>query len=199
LMGIEKQHIFLVDDEPDVLKSIALTLRSHRYLVSSFPSATECLKKLRRQDCDLIITDVRMPDMDGVELLGEVKRIVPYVPVLIITGYADIPMAVRAMKQGASDFIEKPFDKNDFIQKVESALDSGGYYGPRVDKPLTNVQRKVLRLILDGKSNKEIAGILNRSVRTVEVHRGKIMRKFDVDNIVDLVKKASGMDLSETT
>lgn len=197
-MSIDGQHIFLVDDEPDVLKSIALTLRSYRYPVSRFATAAECLEQLRRRDCDLLITDVKMPDMDGIELLAEVKRIVPHVPVLLITGYADIPMAVKAMKAGALDFIEKPFNKNNFMQKVEAALKDTGYCEPRDNEPLTGVQKKVLKLILSGRSNKQIALILKRSVRTVEVHRGKIMRKFQVDNIVDLVKRASGVDRTDS-
>ncbi len=196
-MSIDGQHIFLVDDEPDVLKSIALTLRSYRYPVSSFDTAAECLEQLRRRDCDLLITDVKMQDMDGIELLAEVKRIAPYVPVLLITGYADIPMAVKAMKAGAFDFIEKPFNKNNFMQKVEAALKDAGYCEPPDNEPLTKVQKKILKLILSGKSNKQIALILKRSVRTVEVHRSKIMRKFEVDNIVELVRKASGLDRTD--
>jgi len=197
-MSMNGQHIFLVDDEPDVLKSIALTLRSRRYLVSSFATAAKCLEQLHRRDCDLLITDIKMPDMDGVELLAEVKRIAPYLPVLLITGYADIPMAVKAIKAGAFDFIEKPFEKNDLMQKVESALNDTHYCQPPDCEPLTQAQKKILKLILSGKSNKQIALILKRSVRTVEVHRSRIMRKFDVDNIVDLVKKASGLDFSDS-
>ena len=196
-MGIVRKRIFLVDDEPDVLKSISITLRTRHYNVTGFITAGDCLRRLQDSECDLLITNVRMPDMDGISLLHQAKKIAPFLPVLIITGYADIPMAVNAMKAGAVDFIEKPFDRKDFIRKVENALIDHDGLDPVVGEVFTKVQKKVLKLILSAKSNKEIAHVLRRSVRTVEVHRGKIMRKLGVDNIVDLVKKASGLEIDE--
>src|SRR3972149_3841963 len=100
-----KQRIFFVDDEPEVLKMVGRTLEQAGYNVSCFSRAADCIKQLRYQTCDLLITDVKMPEMDGIELLTEAKRIIPLLPVLVITGYGDVPMAVRSLKLGASDFI----------------------------------------------------------------------------------------------
>ena len=196
-MGVIRKRIFVVDNEPEVLRSISRTLRAYQYNVTGFVTAKDCLCRLRDSECDLLITDVKMPGMDGIALLRQAKRIAPFLPVLIITGYADIPMAVNIMKAGAVDFIEKPFDKKDFIQKVEDALTDHDHLDPTFSEELTKAQKKILQLILSAKSNKEIANILGRSVRTIEVHRGKIMRKLGVDNIVDLVMKASKMDLNQ--
>jgi len=145
--------------------------------------------------CDLLITDVKMPEMDGIELLIEAKRIIPSLSVLVITGYGDIPMAIRALKAGASDFIEKPLDRQSFLLVVESILKRTTLAEPVVGKLLTRTEMKVLRLILDGKSNKKIARLLHRSVRTIEDHRSHIFHKFGVDNLVDLVKRAAEMGL----
>jgi len=191
-MNITRQHIFLVDDEPRVLKAIAHTLKPSEYQVSCFGNPVECLEQMRIQRCDLLITDVKMPDMDGIELLTKAKRIVPQLIVLVITGYADIPMAIRAIKTGAVDFIEKPLDKNTFLQKVKSALEEGREIDPLVGQSLTRAEEEILELIIAGKGNKEIAYLLHRSVRTIEWHRNRIMRKLNVDNIVDLVKTAVG-------
>jgi FixJ family two-component response regulator len=190
-----KACIFLVDDEPGVLTAAGRTLEQFGAKVSTFTMATDCLGELRTQPCDLLITDVMMPEMDGIELLSKARRIVPSLPVLVITGYGDIAMAVRAMRAGASDFIEKPLDRKHLLACVESILDESPPVDRDAYKLLTKSEIKVLHLILDGNSNKGIAQMLCRSVRTVEDHRGNIMRKLGVDNIVSLVRKAASMGL----
>ncbi len=191
MTNITKQHVFFVDDEPKVRKMVGRTLEQAGLKVSCFARAVECLKQLHSQTCDLLITDVKMPEMDGIELLTEVKRIIPSLPVLVITGYGDISMAVTALKAGASDFIVKPLDRQSFLLAVESLLKRNTLTHPLVNKVLTKTEMRVLFLILDGKSTKEIARLRCRSVRTIEFHRGSIMRKLDVDNLVDLVKKTT--------
>jgi FixJ family two-component response regulator len=192
-----KQHIFFVDDEPDIRKVVGKTLGHLGLRVSCFASADDCLKHLRAGKCDLLITDVKMPKMDGIELLIEAKRIAPWLPVVVITGYGDVPMAVRSLKAGAADFIEKPLDRETLIRTVESVL--RGTVPPKslLGKKLSRAEIMVLRLLLDGKRNAEIAIILSRSVRTIEDHRRHIMRKLGVDNLVDLVKHAAVMELIE--
>jgi len=192
-----RQHIFFVDDEPKVRKAVGRTLDQLGSKVSCFACAADCLEQLRCQTCDLLITDVKMPEMDGIELLAEAKHIIPSLPVLAITGYADVPMAVRALKAGAREFIEKPLDRQRFLSAVESTLKRIAPADPLVGKALTRTEMRVLRLILDGKSNKEIARLRHRSVRTIEFHRNHIMRKLGVDNPVDLVKQAAMMGLVE--
>ncbi len=192
-----KQHIFFVDDEPKIREIVAETLDEIGFVVCCFACATDCLAQLDIQKCDLIITDVIMPEMNGIELLKKIRQTTPWLPVLVITGYADIPMAVRTVKAGAVDFIEKPLKKKSFVQKVKSALQQSTITNSSLDKPLTESEMKVLKLILSGKSNTEIAYLLHRSVRTIEVHRNHLMHKLDVDNVVDLVKRASTMGLIE--
>ncbi len=193
--NIPKQCIFFVDDEPKIQQLVGDTLKKAGFKVSCFAGAADCLEKLRTDRCDLLIADVKLPGMSGLELLAEVKRFFPSLSVVVITGYGDIPMAVRAMKAGAVDFIEKPFEKQTLLSAVKFALEPITATDPLLRRGLTRAEMRVLRLILDGKSNKEAARVLHRSISTVEVHRKHIMRKFGVDNIVDLVKRATSMEI----
>ncbi len=197
-MIIGNQHIFFVDDEPAVRRSVSRTLEGSGYKVSCFANAAACLEKLRMQSCDLLITDVRMPGMDGIELVRKAKHVVPWLPILVITGYGDIPMAVRVVKAGAAEFIEKPLQKQSFLASVQEALKQRDLGNLLKGKSLTKKEIAVLRLILQGRSNREMAQILHRSIRTVEDHRRRIMCKLDVSNVVDLVKRAAVMGLAET-
>ncbi len=191
-MNHSKQNIFIVDDEQGVLKVIEQTLKSLDCSITCFDKAADCLEQIRLDGCDLLITDVRMPDMDGIELTTKAKQTNPNLSVLVITGYADIPMAIRAIKTGATDFIEKPLKRDTFLQAVESVLEKAGEIDPLVGQTLTKTEERILELIIAGKGNKEIAFMLHRSVRTVEWHRNRIMRKLNVDNIVDLIKTSVG-------
>lgn len=192
-----KHRIFFVDDEANVRTAVSKTLAKVGTEVICFAGAVDCLKQLRCGKCDLLITDVKMPGMDGMELLAKTKRIAPWLPVLVITGYGDIPMAVKALKAGASNFIEKPLNRQSLIYVVESALKGAAWPDPVLGEKLTKVEMKVLRLLLNGKKNSEIADMLCRSVRTIEDHRGHIMRKLGAKNLVDLVKRAVMMGLVE--
>jgi len=192
----KQQHIFFVDDEADVRKAVQGTLEGGGYAVTCFASAADCLEQLlANPKCNLVITDVKMPEMDGIELLTEVKRRTPWVPVLVVTGKADVPMATRAFKRGTTDLIEKPLSRDVLLSTIVSILKRCRLDDPFLGKPLTEAEARILHLILDGKSNKEIAWLLKRSVRTVEVHRSRVMKKFGVDNVVDLVKRATQMGL----
>jgi len=186
-----KQQIFVVDDEADVRGVMHRTLELVGYQVSCFDSATECLAKVRSRRCDLLITDVVLPGMDGIELLSEVKCRIPSLPVLVITGYGSVEMAVKAMDAGAASFMRKPLDRSSFLAAVETALKRRGRACNHARKPLTRAEVEVLRLILDGKGNKEIARLRHRSVRTIEDQRRRIMHKFGVDNPVDLIREVA--------
>jgi len=184
------RHIFFVDDEPNVRQVIAETLGQSGLQIRCFAHPGKCLEQLPTQRCDLLITDLRLPEMDGIELLKRSRAAAPWLPVLIITGYGDIPTAVEAMKAGAVDFIEKPLDRKSFVRKVQALLPKNGDH-KHLGNSLTQSEQRVLRLVLDGKSNKEIADILSRSRRTIEVHRAHIMRKLGARSLVDLVKQAA--------
>jgi FixJ family two-component response regulator len=132
-----------------------------------------------------------MPDMDGIELLIKVKAILPSLPVLIVTGYGDVPMAVGALKAGAADFLEKPLDRQSLVSVVEGLLKRATLVPADLRRALTKTETSVLRLILTGKNNKEIAMLRHRSVRTIEDHRRRIMAKLGAHNLVDLIKRVA--------
>jgi two-component system response regulator FixJ len=192
-----KQHIYFVDDDPAVRRVVVKTLHQLFANVKCFACAEDCLQQLQRRKCDLLITDVKLSEMDGIELLIEVKKMAPWLQVLVITGYGDIPMAVRALKAGAVDFIEKPLDRQTLISTVKSALKLTATPDVMLGKALTKTENRILRLIMDGKSNREIASAMHRSIRTVEVHRNHIMHKIGADNLVDLIKRMAAMGLIE--
>lgn len=194
-MAKSVKHIFFLDDEPEVRKVVKETLQEPKIDVECFESPAECLAQLRSKKCDLLITDLKMPEKNGIELLAEVKHLAPWVPVLVITGFGDIPTAVKAIKGGAVDFIEKPLAKEPFVRKVKAILQHGTPGDARLGKPLTRTEASILKLIIEGKSNRVIADALNRSIRTVEVHRSHLMRKLGVDNVIDLVKLGAAMGM----
>ncbi|MEA3226922.1 MAG: response regulator [Planctomycetota bacterium] len=194
-----EQKVFVVDDEVKVLEAVGETLGNLGVEVTCFVHPVQCLERLRSQKCDLLIADLRMAEMDGIELLEHVQRHAPWVPVMVMTGYGDVPTAVRAIKAGAIDLIEKPLDKSELISRVKAILRENVFTDTCVGKPLTAIQTKVLKLVIDGKSNKEIAGLLDRSVRTIEVHRAHMMEKLGVNNLLDLVKRAVSLGLIDLT
>jgi FixJ family two-component response regulator len=192
----KQQVVYFVDDEPTVCKAVKQTLEELSCRVTCFTSAGECLRCLETRDCDLLVSDVNMPEMDGMELLKAVKKIRPLLPVLLVTGYGDIPVAVKAVKAGAFDFIEKPLDEATFLPVVKAALEQCEKKTAFMGKPLTKTEKKILQLVVDGKGNKEIAYLLECSVRTVENHRYRISKKLNVDSTASLVRLAITIGLA---
>jgi two-component system, LuxR family, response regulator FixJ len=192
---MDEKCIFLVDDEPAVRSAVSQTLASIGCQVVPFSSADGCLAALLNEECDLLISDISMPGMNGLDLLKAVKKLRPALPVLLITGYGDIPTAVRAVKAGAYDFVEKPLDEETFLPLVQKAL-AQPVAMLEGSQMLTAAERRILELIAAGKSNKEIAYILGRSVRTVENHRYRLTQKLHADSAADLVKAAIALGLS---
>jgi FixJ family two-component response regulator len=192
----KKFIIYIVDDEPSIGLAICQTLAELPCDAVAFTRAEECLSAIRKKKCDLLIADLNMPGLDGLGLLSAVKKILPWVPVLLITGYGEISAAVKAIKAGAFDFIEKPLDQASFLSVVRAALEQNpsGEWAER--QALTKAEHRVLQLVMDGKSNKEIAYILGCSTRTVENHRYRLMRKLKVESTASLVKVAITMGLA---
>ena len=186
-----KELIYFIDDEEGIRKSVSSSIETVGYSVECFANGEDCIKRLKTKVCNLVISDVRMPVMDGFTLLEEIKKAVPWVPTILVTGYGDVQMAVQAMKMGAADFIEKPFGHDSLLEKIEQTLRKDNFENCSLGQNLTNSEKKVLKLLMKGMSNKEIALCLNRSVRTIEMHRSNTMRKFKTDNIVNLVKKST--------
>jgi len=189
------EHVCVVDDEPAIRVVLRKTLERAGLAVSCFASADECLAHLSSGRCDLLITDVRMPEKDGVELLMEVRKAQPWLPVLVVTGFGDVPMAVKALKAGAADFIEKPLERDSFLETVRTLLARPSAEKVLRDHTLTKMELKVLHYILDGRNNREIADLLHRSPRTVEVHRRHLMQKLKANNIVELLRQAARLRL----
>jgi len=197
MTNIIEKHIFLLDHEPKIFEFVMGIFKDSNFKVSCFSNPIECLERLRSKKCDLLITALKMPEKDGIELLREVQHQTPWIPILLITAYGDIPSAVKAMKAGAVDFIEKPLKKKDFAQKIKSILEKNVSLHSLLGKPLTPAEMKILQFVTDGKSNKEIALMLHRSIATIKVHRAHFMHKLGVNNVVGLIKRAAVMGLTD--
>ncbi len=188
-----RKKIFIVDDEPAMRSAIKDALSEFGYDVVCFANTQACLPEIERTGCNLLISDVKMPGVDGIEFLKHMRQKAPWIPMIMITGYGNIQMAVQAVKTGAADFIEKPFEATVFLNKVREVLSRSEYESSSNRFKLTKTEKIILKLILDGYSNKEIAAKTGSALRTVEFHRTHIYRKFGVDNSVELTKKAIGM------
>ncbi len=193
--GQTEKHVYVVDDEPKVRTAVRKTLERADLTVRCFDSADACLACLGGGTCDLLITDVRMPGKDGIELLTEARRLQPWLPMLVVTGFGDVPMAVKALKAGAADFIEKPLDRDTFLEAVQRLLANSAVPKGMLDHALTRMELKVLYGILEGRNNREIADVLHRSARTVEVHRRHLMQKLGASNVVELLRQAARLRL----
>lgn len=193
----DQKTVCIVDDDDNVRDSLALLLRRSGYQTLSFDSARAFLQAGVKASKLCVLADIRMPEMDGLALQLELKRMQPDTPVLIMTGHGDIPMAVQAMKAGAIDFLEKPFEKPALIGALERAFESGSRdsagnqkFAELKRQKLTDRERVVLNLLVEGFQNKVVAHKLGISARTVEVHRRRVMDKMGAHNIAELVRMA---------
>ena len=191
--------IYVIDDDDAVRHSLEFLLKTAGVSVRSFESAAEFLEIMPQIRSGCVVTDVRMPGITGIELLSRVKKINPDLPVIVATGHGDIALAVEAMKIGAVDFLEKPFDDNLLLAAIRSALDRGADAGKRkaaiadVNEKLaalSNRERQVLEGLVAGKANKNIAFDLGISPRTVEIYRANVMTKMTASSLSDLVRMA---------
>ena len=191
--------VHIVDDDEAVRSSLKFLMRSQGFEVECYPSAQDFLNRVDVSVPGCVLLDVRMPGMTGLELLEElVQRQMP-VPVILMTGQADVPMAVRALKSGAYDFIEKPFDNRALLLRIREALIQGGDVHERHKERetinerlqrLTRREQEVMDMLVSGKPNKVIAADLGISTRTVEIHRAKIMEKLQARSLSDVVRIA---------
>jgi FixJ family two-component response regulator len=191
--------IFIVDDDNAVRNALKLLFRTAELDVQTFPSADAFLADADLAQRCCVLLDIRMPGMTGTALHEELLRRNIRVPVIFITGHGDIPMAVDAMRKGAFDFIEKPFDDEQLLSQVRAALERFGAGEPEraepgtsLDELLSSRQREVLRRVLDGKPSRQIAEELAISVKTVEFHRARIMQKLGVKTAAELFRRCLG-------
>lgn len=188
-----KRSVFFVDDDPGIRNAIAGALRRNRWECSVFEDGETCLDAMRSEPCDVLVTDLRLPRMDGLEVLKETRNIAPWIPVILLTAYGDVATATEAFKLGAVDFIEKPVTTESLLNAVTEAFEHFVCSDLMLGKPLSKTEQIVLALILNGMSNTEIAKNMSRSKSTIEVHRKHIMKKTGAKNVVDLVVKATAM------
>ncbi len=190
-------NLNIIDDEDLVRNSLATVLRVADYHVETFSSGHEYIKALPGLDPDCVIIDVRMPKMNGLDVLDIVKQHKQNTPVIMISGYGDIAMAVKAIQTGAADFIEKPVDPEAVLKVVERAC--GSVRKKNDTEPndaefeaalsnLTNREAEVLTLLVKGDQNKVVARKLGISPRTVEVHRSRIMQRLGAKSFAELVR-----------
>lgn len=188
-------NVFFLDDDLNLHRVVRRILDGNGIRIYCFSDPVTCISKLRIFRCSLLITDLKMPEMDGIEVLKQVQHLAPWVPTLVISGFGDIPSAVNALKAGAVDFIEKPLNKSLFVHKIKSTLTEIDPDDKYIGEPLTQTEIKVLSLVIDGKSSKEIARLLHRSKRTIEGHRSHLMHKLRAENLLDLLKRVVAMGI----
>jgi two-component system response regulator FixJ len=196
---VDEPAVYVVDDDDAMRDSLDFLLATAGFSVKAFESASGFLEVLARVQAGCLITDIRMPGMDGLELLKRVKRERPLLPVIMMTGHGDVPLAVEAMKLGANDFIEKPFEDQRLIDTIRAAMASfadaledenaSAQIMSRV-AALSQRERQVLEGLVTGLSNKEIARDYGISPRTVEVYRANLMIKMRAANLSELVRLA---------
>jgi FixJ family two-component response regulator len=199
----DQQCVHLVDDDEALRDSLVWLVESQGFRVAAYESAEAFLAAWSPRMSGCLILDVRMPGMSGLELYERLTDMQSTLPVIFITGHGDVPMAVAALKKGAVDFIEKPFNDKDMLRLIETCLALDREQREkrlhtaelrRMIGLLTQREREVLDLIIAGKLNKQIADILSISIKTVEVHRARVMEKMEARTLAELVQRVLAVD-----
>jgi FixJ family two-component response regulator len=189
--------VFLVDDDADMRDSLVYLLHSVGIATRAFPSATAFLAEYASGQPGCLVCDVRMPDMSGLELYERLLVAGVQLPVIFMTAYADVPMAIRALKSGAVEFVEKPFHAQTMLERVQRALAEDRHRRTEAARwqgveeriaTLTDKEREVLAQIMEGAPNKAIAVKVEITERAVEMRRASIMKKLDVHSLAELIR-----------
>ena len=204
-MGINQPTVFVVDDDPAVCESLQSLLEADGFCAAVHRSAEDFLAAYRPGQVGCLVLDVRMHGMSGLDLLAKLEHEQLGIPVILISGHGDIPTAVRAMKTGAVDFLEKPVDPTLLVQRIRHALAKAEHmsdeqrqrrdFAARLAR-LTPRERRVMDLVVAGRPTKEIATQLGVSVKTVEAHRKRVFQKIGVSKAVELVRLVTAGRLS---
>lgn len=198
-----KGSVCIIDDDEAVRESLRVLLFTDGYAARTFESADAFLAAGDELEAETLLLDLRMPGTDGLELQRILNERGNTVPIIFITGHGDIPQAVMAMQNGAFDFLTKPFEEGELLDKIDAAVNAyrdGEGERRALDAlheafaSLTPREQEVMRLIGQGQSNKQIAEALGISPRTVEIHRAHVMEKMDAKSIADLVRKQTRID-----
>ncbi len=191
--------VFVIDDDPSVRKGLSRLLRSVGHAVEMFASAEEFLAREHFDGIGCIILDVQMPGLSGMDLQARLSKAETSMPVVFITGHGDIPMSVEAMRKGAVHFLTKPFDDDELLGAVGEAIEKDRKAKAEQTEVqelreqirlLTPREYEVLRCVITGMLNKQIAFTLNIAEKTVKIHRGRVMEKLRVDSVAELVRLA---------
>jgi FixJ family two-component response regulator len=205
---VTQTTVYVVDDDKAILESLSALFSSVRMKVGTFTSAQAFLEFLDKQNAPCLgclLVDVRMPGLSGLELQAQLTQRQLHLPVIVITGHGDIAMAVRAMKAGAKDFIEKPFNEQMLLEQVQACLAENWRTQQELDElqstqarldQLTQRERSVLNLLMQGKPSKVIADELGISPKTVDVHRSNIMDKVGVRSLAELIRRVVKLEKS---
>jgi FixJ family two-component response regulator len=194
---MQNPMVYIVDDDPDMRDSLRWLMKTVGLRAQTFPSAADFLRDFTPNGPGCVILDVRMPGTSGLDLFEELVARGEGMPVIFITAYADVPMAVRAMKSGAVEFVEKPFNRQTLLDKIQRAIKDDTQRRSRLAaretvlakfRRLTGKEREVLELIKEGRPNKEIATRLEITPRAVELRRSSLMRKLSVRSLAELLR-----------
>lgn len=189
--------VHIVDDDHAVRKSLELLIKSAGFKNQGYADGHDFLERYTPEKPECLLLDVRMPRMDGLSLFRELKKRGHEITTIFLTGHGDIPLAVRAMREGAYDFIEKPFDNDHLVDRIRSCVEVDGVkdqgnhiYRGAVERfnGLTPRERQIVKGLAEGKLNKVIGAELGISVRTVEAHRARIMEKLEVKSLAEMVR-----------
>ena len=189
--------VYVVDDDDGMRRALDALLSTVGYKTAVFSGPSEFLASFKADSPGCLVLDIRMPDMSGLELQRHLNRMGSMMPVIFITGHGDIPMAVQAMKEGAFEFIQKPFRDQDLLDRINHALKQDAENRNTVARraevlhrleSLTPRERQVMDMVVEGAANKVIAIDLHLSERTVEIHRAKVMEKMGARSVAHLVK-----------
>jgi FixJ family two-component response regulator len=192
-----KPVVYVVDDDDGMRRALTILITTVGYQPIAFAKPTEFLAKYDPSQPGCLVLDVRMPEMSGLEVQQHLNKAGSMLPVILISGHGDIPMAVQAMKDGAFDFLQKPFRDQELLDRINGALTLDAENRASVDRladlkareeSLTPREHEVLALVVDGKANKVIAIDLGLSERTVEIHRANVMEKMGARSVAHLVK-----------
>ena len=192
-----KPIVYIVDDDDGMRRALTVLMTTVGYEPVAFARPGEFLAKYDRARTSCLVLDVRMPEMSGLEVQQQLNRSGSMLPVILVSGHGDVPMAVQAMKDGAFDFLQKPFRDQDLLDRINGALKLDAENRASVDRmadlkqrcdSLTPREREVMALVVDGKANKVIAIDLGLSERTVEIHRANVMEKMGARSVAHLVK-----------
>jgi FixJ family two-component response regulator len=195
--------VYIVDDDPSVRRALARRLQAEDIMTACFATAAEFLERARSSEIACVVLDVRLPDADGLELQTAMAERGDATPIVFITGHGDIPMGVEAMKAGAVDFLPKPFDDDEFVSAVRTALDRAHRNaGQRAEleelraryETLTAREREVMTHVVRGQANKRTAMLLGTTEKTVKVHRARVMEKMAADSLAELVRMAGKLE-----